>query len=373
MSIVKLDNGNWQARVSYKDPTGKYRVKTSSFKRKGEAANWETTTKNALINGADLSRSTESFDDYLFNWIKLYKTDGISAHTHETYMGNWRHVKAYFKDKPMSGIKRADYQKFLNEFGQTHGIATSSKLHQQVHTAIRDAVADGILQRDFAYKANVTGLPPKPVDEKYLKLDEYNKLRPYLIEHADYDHMTMMMMLFQLETGMRFEEAAGLTWENLDLRNGIVHIKQQWDGREQTFKKTKGNGKADGNVTIGAGFCGFMRRYKKQQSNWLEMHKLHNPKDLVFWTQNAKIIGNGAANIQLGTICKRLGIREVTTHAMRHTHASVLIMNHTSLPYVQHRLRHLKLETTVNNYIHLIEDENGVSNKNVLELMDQGF
>lgn len=153
MSVTKLNNGKWQARVSYKDDDGNYKSVTHLEKRKTDAVEWETKTKNALLEGADLSRSTESLKHYFLDWIRIYKTDGVSRHTHELYMGNWRHISAYFKDQPMSAIKRPDYQKFLNEFGRSHGIATSHKLHQQVHTAIKDAVADGILKRDFAYKA----------------------------------------------------------------------------------------------------------------------------------------------------------------------------------------------------------------------------
>lgn len=373
MSVSKLASGRWQGRVSYKDNTGKYRVATSSFLRKAEATDWETKTKNALINGADLSRSTDSFKDYFFDWIKTYKTDGLSRHTHEMYLGNYNHVAKYFNEKPISAITRADYQTFLNHFGKTRGIATAKKLNQQVHAAVRDAVADGVIQRDFTYKARVTGKPPKPAEEKYLDLHDYHKLRRFLIKTADYDHMTMLILLFQLETGTRFEEAAGLTWKNFDLTNGVVRIRHQWNARRQEFGPTKGNGQADGDISVPAGYCRFMLEYRRDQADWLKMHRMKNPKDLVFLSKQGKIEDNGVANRELDRICKRLKIKRVTTHAMRHTHASVLILNHESLPYVQHRLRHQKLETTVNTYVHLIENENGVSNKNALELLDKGF
>lgn len=116
-----------------------------------------------------------------------------------------------------------------------------------------------------------------------------------------------------------------------------------------------------------------MRSYRNAQKDYLELHEMKNPKNLVFWSKLGKIVGNGNANEELGRICNRLKINKVTTHAMRHTHASILILNHESLPYVQHRLRHQKLETTVNTYVHLIEEENGVSDKKATELMDEGF
>ncbi|WHQ49364.1 hypothetical protein M1853_03960 [Lactiplantibacillus plantarum] len=83
MSVTKLNNGKWQARVSYKDDDGNYKSVTHLEKRKTDAVEWETKTKNALLEGADLSRSTESLKHYFLDWIRIYKTDGVSRHTHE--------------------------------------------------------------------------------------------------------------------------------------------------------------------------------------------------------------------------------------------------------------------------------------------------
>lgn len=375
MSINKRENGKWEARVSYKDPASKtgYRQKVKNFARKTEARDWEAETLDSLNKGSDLSKSNITLSRYFEDWIKTYKTDGVKRHTHDIYMGNLNHVKEWFDDTKIVSIKRPDYQKFLNNFGKTHSLATSQKLHRQVHSAIRDAVADGIIHRDFAYKAKVTGSDPKPESEKVLNYEEYMKFRAYLIKNATYHRMTQEMMLFQLETGTRFEECAGMTWDNVNLKKGIVHINQQWDAASQNFTKTKGGGKADGDITIGQKYCQFLRDYRQQQKEWLEDHHIPNPLNLVFWSDHGTIIQNGTANEQLKIICRRLGIKEVTSHAMRHTHASVLILEKVSLPYIQHRLRHLKLETTINTYVHFIEKANGISNQDALAFLDKGF
>ena len=67
MSITKLDNDKWQARISYKKPDGPYGSITHSERRKTDAKDWETKTKNALLEGADLSRSTESLKHYFLD------------------------------------------------------------------------------------------------------------------------------------------------------------------------------------------------------------------------------------------------------------------------------------------------------------------
>lgn len=375
MSINKRDNGKWEARVSYKDKSSKtgYRQKVKNFARKSEAREWEVSILDSMNKGTDVSKSNLTFSKYFADWINTYKTTGVRPHTHEIYVGNLNHVKAWFKDTKLPAISRADYQKFLNSFGKSHSLATSQKLHRQVHSAIRDAVAEGIIHRDFAYKAKITGSDPKPESEKVLTFDEYTVFRKYLIDNANYHRMTQEMMLFQLETGTRFEECAGLTWDNLDLNNGIVHITRQWDARTQNFTKTKGGGKADGDITIGTKYCQFLRDYRDQQNEWLSDHGIKNPLNLVFWSDHGTIVQNGTANTQLKIICSRLGIKEVTSHAMRHTHASILILQKVSLPYVQHRLRHQKLETTINTYVHFIEQANGISNSDTLAFLDKGF
>lgn len=375
MSISKRSNGKWEARVSYKDENSKsgYSQRSASFDRKAEARDWEIDMLNKVNTGSDLAKASMTLTDYFHDWIKTYKTTGVKLHTHEIYMANYRHIKSNFGDTKIAAIRRADYQKFLNEFGKTHSLATSQKLHRQVHSAIRDAVAEGVILRDFAYKAKVTGKDPKPEDEKVLTLEEYQTLRSYLIKNANYHRMTQEMMLFQLETGTRFEECAGLTWNNLQLGSGVVRIRRQWDERQQNFTKTKGGGKADGDITIGPAYCQFLRHYKAEQKQWLEDHEIDNPFNLVFWSDHGSIILNGTANLELKKICTKIGIKEVTSHAMRHTHASVLILNKVSLPYVQHRLRHQKLETTINTYVHFIEKANGVSDKDTLRFMDRGF
>lgn len=189
--------------------------------------------------------------------------------------------------------------------------------------------------------------------------------------------MRSCMLLFQLETGTRFEEAAGMTWNHLDLSNGIVNIDRQWDPKAKNFTKTKGNGQADGKITIPPEYCTWLKQFHQQMIEFYDGQGMSygkiNPKDLTFFSKYRTIISNDGANRALSRICSKLGIKEVTTHAMRHTHASVLIPNKMSLLYVQHRLRHKKLQTTMNNYIHLIEKVNGESDQKLMKLLGKGF
>src|SRR5690606_12851474 len=59
-------------------------------------------------------------------------------------------------------------------------------------------------------------------------------------------------------------------------------------------------------------------------------------------------------------LCESLGLtpltRVPTIHDLRHTHASWLIARGVPLPYIQARLGHESITTTVNTYGHLVAD-----------------
>lgn len=376
MAIYKNPNGTYQARIDYRDGV-KYRRKTKTFKRLTEARQWENAMRTNLKNGMSFRDVDIRFADFFDRWISIYKTAGVSQHTHDMYLLSAKHLRNYFPTQKLIDIRKEDYQQFMNEFGATHGIATSRKTNQQIQSAVQDAQAENLIQRDFTFRVKITGADPKPVSAKFLDLDEYETLRNYLIDHANFDHMSSCMLLFQLETGTRFEEAAGMTWDHLDLNKGIVTINRQWDPRAKDFSKTKGGGQADGKITIPLTYCHFLGQLKQQAIDFFTDqdtdYKKINPKRLVFFSKYQTIISNDGANRALTRICRKLAIKEVTTHAMRHTHASYLIEHGESLPYVQHRLRHQKLETTINTYIHFVEDANGKSEQSAMKLLGKGF
>ncbi|WP_252192291.1 tyrosine-type recombinase/integrase [Secundilactobacillus kimchicus] len=338
---------------------------------------WESENKAKLGTGANLKQADQPFIDYYRHWIEIYKTDGVSAHTHDTYMliADW--VEKFFHDTPIGKITRDDFQQFVNSFGKSHGISYTQKLVRQIRAAVQDAVADNVIYKDFTFRVKITGKKPQETEEKYLDLDDYHKLLPYLIENAGPDHMSYAMLLFQLQTGTRFEEAAGMTWDCVDFNNHIVTINKQWVPREQKLGPTKGNGQADGKVTIAPPYAAMLENFRQQMVNYFNDIGLDydtiNEKQLVFFSKLRKINTNSGVNSALANLCTKLGIKVVTSHAMRHTHASVLIQDGETLPYVQHRLRHKKLETTLNNYVHLVEKTNGESDRKAMSVLSEPF
>lgn len=53
----------------------------------------------------------------------------------------------------------------------------------------------------------------------------------------------------------------------------------------------------------------------------------------------------------------RTGIEKVTPHLLRHTHATELIKSGWEMAYVQKRLGHKHIQTTIDTYTHLSDED----------------
>lgn len=83
-------------------------------------------------------------------------------------------------------------------------------------------------------------------------------------------------------------------------------------------------------------------------------------------TSKYHVLSNAAVNKTLKNTCKDLGIKEISVHGLRHTHASILLYKRISVYYVSERLGHADIETTHEHYAHLLkelrkEDENNTT------------
>ncbi|API91264.1 hypothetical protein BKP57_04980 [Virgibacillus sp. 6R] len=95
-----------------------------------------------------------------------------------------------------------------------------------------------------------------------------------------------------------------------------------------------------------------------------------NMKQLVFYSSQSKyhVISNNNLNKVLRRVLSDLGIETITSHGLRHTHASYLIYEKVSLDYVSERLGHI--DTTRKTYVHLLKEMRNKEEENTLRVLN---
>ncbi|MFH4935307.1 tyrosine-type recombinase/integrase [Staphylococcus cohnii] len=76
-----------------------------------------------------------------------------------------------------------------------------------------------------------------------------------------------------------------------------------------------------------------------------------------------------AVNKQLKQACRLHDIKEITSHALRHTHCSYLFANDVSIYYTSKRLGHKNISVATEIYSHLLEEKYLEENNKAVEVL----
>lgn len=170
------------------------------------------------------------------------------------------------------------------------------------------------------------------------------------------------LVLWLAGTGMRWGEATALTWGDLDrdAQPMLVHIDKAWQRTKTGEKPQLGPPKTDaGERTISV-----------PDSLVEQLGAPRRGDALVFPSRTDKPVWSSSfydhvwspalTRANDAETCKEAGLTPIgkrpRVHDLRHFHASALIGAGRPLPYIQARLGHEKITTTVDVYGHLLPD-----------------
>lgn len=289
-------------------------------------------------------KNNQLFADYFDDWIETYKVGAVRKVTLDKYYINAKWVRELAPTLTMAELNRQTYQKLLNDFAKTHEKTTTGDFHTQVKACITDALHEGILEKNPTYKAVIKGKEAAPKKLKFLSEAELSKL----VNALDLgDSLNRdWLILFLAKTGVRFAEALGVTPADFDFSINKVTINKTWD-----YKNPKGGFSKTKNTSS-------VRDIVLDQLTAYQMKQLIKdlPKDEPIFVEKGKRIFNSTINDYLEKLCKELGITVIAAHALRHTHASVLLANGVSMLSVSKRLGHSDTVTTQRVYSHITDE-----------------
>lgn len=288
------------------------------------------------------------FCDYFENWIETYKVGAITDVTLAKYYMAARHLRNICPKLFMSDFDRGEYQKIINTFAKTHEKQTTTDFHHQVKGCIMDAFHDGLLERDPTYRAVIKGKEPREKRKKFLQKDELTKLIHSLDLTQGINRDWFILLL--AKTGMRFAEGIAITPADFDWTTNQLTINKTWDYKtNKGFKKTKTESSVR-KIVLDWQIIGL---FKPLIEN-LEPNEPIFVEKFPNGTYKAQF--NSTYNIYLVSKCKALGIPEISLHALRHTHASVLLAEGVSIHTISARLGHANVGVTQETYAHVLDD-----------------
>lgn len=258
------------------------------------------------------------FVDYYEEWMTKYKKDVVREVTYIKYKTTLRWLKKLAPDVTMRQLTKSEYQNILNRYALEHEKTTVQDFHHMLRASLIDAYDERILERDISHRAVIKGkLSNIHKRTKYLNKKELEKLLEVLDtgNKINWDWFIMLIA----KTGLRFEEALALTPGDFDFNNLKIHITKAFDYKiTNEFCKTKNE----------SSVRSILLDYRTAL-NFEKLTKGMDPDERIF--NFGPRIYSSTANNFLHRKCKEAGIREISVHGLRHTHASILMSEGVTL------------------------------------------
>jgi integrase len=233
---------------------------------------------------------------------------------------------------------------------------TIGHAHRVLSSALSDAAENDLVLRNIMHSKS----PPKVPDEEMVIARDVPALVAELKVSSRTLYVPAMVSLF---TGMRRNEVLALKWGRVDLDRKVIEVREALEFTKAhgiRFKPPKSKaGRRD--ITLPDILVETLREYRKAQLELrlrLAAGKLQDD-DLLFTDINGAPLSPNAVSAAWSDYAKRIGMAEVTFHALRHTHASQLISEGVDIVTISKRLGHAKPDITLRIYAHLYRKDDG--------------
>lgn len=324
----------WMYRHKYYNQYGKRKEKKERYNTEKEAYQALLNIKVDTIRGA--TKPVEFSNYTVAQWFDTW---------YETYSQNWKistrtqressirlHIKPLLGSYKLSELKRTTYQKeFINTLLKNKKPSTVESLHNIFKIGINSAVEDEIISRNRFTKLNVHNEERKEkeinsvnssLEENYLEVHELVKLLDKAKGILNITSYTILLVLAY--TGLRKGEGNGLCWNNIDMENQTITIERTRDNKGVRPPKTKNSYRT---IDLDESVIEQLKKYKTWCKKTLLSFGRHlKEDDYVFISyQKGKPLSENTFNSALDRVIKKIGIKRITPHGLRHTHATVLL------------------------------------------------
>lgn len=300
------------------------------------------------INSILQPANTLTIDNFYKYWFE-HKVKNKALKTQKDYAETYtRYIKKPLGHIPMEKVTSHLIQQIIQKIEKKGYKRTAQKVHTMISQLFNDAgkfnLYDGInpAQKMFApvYKS-----PEQRV------LTQFEAQR--LLE-ASKEHRLGIVIQTAMETAMRPSEYLGLRWNNVDLDQRKVFVREQVQhiGKKYHFVPPKHN--STRNITISEHLTENLIKWKEKQKN--------NDLNLVFPSlANTPLRIDNFRKRTFKEVLRLAGLDEThKLYVLRHTTATLALQSGTALKLVSALLGHKDINVTAKIYAHYIpemEDE----------------
>ena len=333
------------------DGKGKQKRVTATRKSQKEALKEldkfrEQKRKNSLV-----TTSACKVSEFIDRWLSI-KEGQTKRTTYESYVDTCElHIKPALGGYRVQRLNTPLLNSYLAEKRKQGLSAASVSRHRAILHGILDlAVNEGIASYNVAEKC--AAIKTERKETKTLTPEEIKWLLEVARGAYEKDKgkgnkffQIYHIVLLALSTGARRGEVLALKWENVDVEQKKVLIKEN-------LVEVKGGLKVETPKTKAS-----RRVVAVDEDTISRLQELRRDSEWVFCTRDAKPLSPSNVGRAFRKLVSDAGLDGLRFHDLRHTHATLLVSHGHNLKTVSARLGHNSIQITGNLYSHALPEQ----------------
>ena len=372
-------NGIYQMTVRVPDINGNMKQKSKSTRIKVKGKNQRETRSNKqkadrmLAEWLDTLSRSESYGadkdliESIEDWLAMKKKQ-LRPDSYESYLNLYSvHVKPYFEGK---GLTLGDVTpRVIMQYVRVKEDAGQSRKSIRKHLVIlngvyKEAIAMGELT--FNPCASITVKDNRDDQFEGTAYDIPTAKR--LLEAVKGDPIEPAVYL-GLFLGLRRSEAVGLRWKDIDMENGIVHIRNTVVRFSTISELEKTKSKASKrDLFMPSALKEYLQTvWDRQEEERKLVGRPYSDEEHICQWADGTVFQPDYVSQRFAKILKKNDLPHIRFHDLRHTAGSMLVNQGHTIKQVQEFLGHEKASTTLDIYTHVSME----GKKDTAQVMDQ--
>jgi integrase len=182
--------------------------------------------------------------------------------------------------------------------------------------------------------------------------EEFEKVLALIYKDDYYQHFIFISLMFLFMTGMRIGEATAIQWSDIDFESGILKIEKNLyykNLENYRFVETKTKA-SERQIVVDPDTLSLLKEWKEIQQAVV--------KTGFVMSYNGHPTQKNTLAHAITRYASLAGVHRIRIHALRHSHASLLISMGENPLIIKERLGHEEIQTTLGTYGHLYPNSN---------------
>ena len=297
--------------------------------------------------------------DFARNWFQNYCMKELAPKTQRSYQNHLeRRILPSLGHIDIKNLMPQHIMKFLDDL-RKDGTRFDKRAGQISEESIRycfrvlsSMMQDAVQWQVIANNPCERVKPPLSNHTKVKIMDEISLQKMFsALETEPFKYQAIVMLA--IDSGLRLGELVALTWTDIDMERGILHItksNQAMRGKG-IFTKTPKNETSVRDIALSKHSIRMLQKHREMQQQQRDQLKdKWTNGGWVFTQWNGLPVYPTTPSAWFRKFLKRHHLPHMPFHALRHLSATVLIARGVPLKNVSSRLGHADIRTTANIY-----------------------